>query len=141
MLLQPRGKDLGFRVLAEAFRPVLPNEREQLGLVLPPAIVLVLARVIQRIQAVHGLLRRVDILKAQETALLRGIATLDPRGDVQVMIRRPVARRRQHIGDITRLCVELPGNLLDRSPFGVEDYRHRLFGHTSHRHTFLQEYS
>jgi hypothetical protein len=46
MLLQPHGKDLGFRVLAEAFRPVLANERQQLGLVLPPAIVLVLARVI-----------------------------------------------------------------------------------------------
>ena len=65
---------MGFCVLAQAFRPIFANERQQLGLVLPPAIVLVLARVIQRIQPVHGLLRGVDILKAQQPALLRGIA-------------------------------------------------------------------
>jgi hypothetical protein len=47
MPLQPRGKDLGFRVLAQAFRPVLANECQQLGLVLPPAIVLMLAGMIQ----------------------------------------------------------------------------------------------
>ena len=64
MPLQPRGKDLSFRVLAQAFRSVLANECQQLGLVLPPAIMLMLAGVIQRIQPVHGLLRRVDIFKA-----------------------------------------------------------------------------
>ena len=47
MPLQPRGKDLGFRILAQAFRLVLANECQQLGLVLPPAIVLMLAGMIQ----------------------------------------------------------------------------------------------
>jgi hypothetical protein len=35
----------------------------------------------------------------------------------------------------------LPRNLLDRGSFGVEDQRHRLFRHPSHRHVFLQSSS
>jgi hypothetical protein len=59
---------LGFRVFAQAFCPVLANERQQLGLVLPPAVVVLPAGVIERIQTPHGLLRRWDILEAQETS-------------------------------------------------------------------------
>src|SRR6267142_2998986 len=43
MLLEPLCEDLGFGVFAQTFRPVLANERQQLRLVLPAAIVLVLA--------------------------------------------------------------------------------------------------
>ncbi len=133
MFDQPIGEEARLLEFADALGAVLAGERQELHLVLAPAVPCFFELVVQRVHPGDGVTRRLQVLELQDAGQPLGVPVLRAGVRVQVHVGRGVPGLDQRVRHVRRVRLQQLGNAIYTQPAVVKLPRELAFcGSVSH---------